>query len=40
MSACPSTKEVINPDAEFCRYTFEPGPDFMLSVRGKIIGRV
>lgn len=29
-----------DPDAEAWRYTFEPGPDFSLSVRGEIIGRV
>ncbi|MGA4555141.1 hypothetical protein [Methylorubrum aminovorans] len=29
-----------DPDAEVWRYTFEPGPDFSLSVRGEIIGRV
>ena len=28
------------PNAEVWRYTFEPGPDFSLSVRGEIIGRV
>lgn len=27
-------------DAEVWRYTFEPGPDFTLEVRGQIIGRV
>lgn len=29
-----------DPDAEVWRYTFEPGPDFTLEVRGQIIGRV
>ncbi|BAU91142.1 hypothetical protein MPPM_2537 [Methylorubrum populi] len=29
-----------DPDAEVWRYTFEPGPDFTLEVRGQIIGRI
>ncbi|CAO4156510.1 hypothetical protein GPNCGGLF_LOCUS4927 [Methylorubrum aminovorans] len=31
---------VSDPDAEVWRHTFEPGPDFVLEVRGEIIGRV
>lgn len=31
---------MTDPDAGSWRYTFEPSPDFSLSVRGEIIGRV
>jgi hypothetical protein len=29
-----------DPDAELWRHTFEPGPDFILEVRGQVVGQV